>query len=90
MLSSSDIMRLTYDAGDSDPRSIDAVLDNEFTVEGAMTRKLVTIRTGDTIRSAAELLVKGSYHSLPVLDDGGKLAGIVTSTDLVRYLLEQY
>ncbi|MEO8224288.1 MAG: CBS domain-containing protein [Gammaproteobacteria bacterium] len=90
MLSSSDIMRLTYDADGSDSRSIDAVLDNEFTVEGTMTRDLETIRPGATIREAAQLLVKRSFHSLPVVEDGDKLVGIVTSTDLIRYLLEQY
>ncbi|MEO8443885.1 MAG: CBS domain-containing protein [Gammaproteobacteria bacterium] len=90
MLSSSDIMRLTYDAGGADSRSIDAVLDNEFTVEGTMTRELETIRPGATIREAAQLLVKRSYHSLPVVEDDDKLVGIVTSTDLIHYLLEQY
>ena len=89
MLSSSDVMRLTFDAGNADPRSVDAVLDNRFTVEGTMTKELVTVRPSDTIRRAAELLVKSSVHCLPVLDQG-KLVGIVTSTDLIRYLLDQY
>ncbi len=90
MLSSADLMRLTFDAGNTDVRSMDAVLDSQFTIQGTMTENPVTIGAGDTIRRAAELLVKGSHHSLPVLGDGGKLVGIVTSTDLIGYLLEQY
>lgn len=90
MFSSADLMRLTFDAGNTDVRSMDAVLDSQFTIEGTMTKDPVTIGAGDTIRRAAELLVKGGHHSLPVLEDGGKLVGIVTSTDLIHYLLEQY
>ncbi|MEZ5562860.1 MAG: CBS domain-containing protein [Gammaproteobacteria bacterium] len=90
ILSSADLMRLTFDAGNTDPRSMDAVLDSQFTIEGTMTKDPVTIRGGDTIRAAAELLVKSARHSLPVLTESGKLVGIVTSTDLINYLLEQY
>ncbi|MCL4792728.1 MAG: CBS domain-containing protein [Gammaproteobacteria bacterium] len=90
ILSSADLMRLTFDAGNTDPRSMDAVLDSQFTIEGTMTKDPVTIRGGDTIREAAELLVKSARHSLPVLTESGKLVGIVTSTDLINYLLEQY
>ncbi|MHA1571775.1 MAG: CBS domain-containing protein, partial [Alphaproteobacteria bacterium] len=42
------------------------------------------------IRSAAELLSDGTRHSLPVVNGDGELVGIVTTTDLVKYLLAQY
>ena len=42
------------------------------------------------MRSAAELLGEGTFHSLPVVDDEGRLQGLVTSTDVIRYLLAQY
>ena len=90
LLTSSDLMRLTFDAGNADSRSIDAVLDHQFTLEGVMTKDLVTLNTSDTIRRAAELLVKHNYHSLPVVEEDDRLAGIVTSTDLIRYLVDQY
>ena len=90
ILSSGDVMRLTFDAGSADERSMDAVLDHQFTIEGTMTKKLVTIKASDPIRHAAKLLVDGPYHCLPVVDDGEKLLGLVTSTDLIRYLLDQY
>jgi CBS domain-containing protein len=90
MLSTTDIMKLTFDAGNSDPRATDAVLDNEFSIEGVMTKTLVTIRPIDTVRRAAELLVEGDHHALPVVEDEDKLVGIVTTTDLIKYLLDQY
>lgn len=89
ILSSSDIMRLTFDEGNSDPRSTDAVLDNLFTIEATMSKNVETVRANESIRRAAELLVKGAHHALPVVEDGD-LVGIVTSTDLIGYLLDQY
>lgn len=89
MISAADLLRLTFDAGNADERSMDAVLDHQFTIEGVMTKELTTIKSTDSIRYAAELLVKASHHSLPVVDDGA-LTGIVTGTDLIRFLLEQY
>lgn len=35
----------------------------------------------DHVREAAEKLSEGGAHSLPVVDENGELAGIVTSID---------
>jgi CBS domain-containing protein len=44
----------------------------------------------DPIRVAAERLGDGSFHALPVLDPHTHaLVGIVTTTDLVRFLHDQ-
>ncbi|NQV23974.1 MAG: CBS domain-containing protein, partial [Rhodopirellula sp.] len=40
-------------------------------------------------RDAANVLAHSNFHSLPVVD-GKKLVGLVTSTDLIRYLVDQY
>jgi len=90
MLSSRDLLRLTFDAKNADPRSVDAVLDHTFQLENVMTKNVVTIRSSDTIRTAAELLSKGRFDSLPVVDESDGLVGIVTTTDLIRYLVDQY
>jgi CBS domain-containing protein len=90
MLSSTDLVKLTFDWGNSDARSIDAVLDHQFTVAGTMTKDLVTMKSTETVRQAAQLLVQASHHAVPVVEGDAKLVGIVTSTDLIRYLLDQY
>jgi CBS domain-containing membrane protein len=90
MLSTNALMRLTFDAGNADVRSMDAVLDHQFTIEGVMKKDLITVKPTETVRHAAELLVKGSHQTLSVIGDDNTLAGLVTSTDLIRYLLEQY
>jgi CBS domain-containing protein len=55
-----------------------------------MSTKLITIKDSDTVRHASELLINGHFHSLPVVDGNDNIVGIITSTDLIRYLHEQY
>jgi len=57
-------------------------------VEQVMERNLVTLRPKDSVAHAAKLLAEGSFHSLPVVDDDGALIGIVTTSDVLRSLLE--
>lgn len=90
MISSSDLHRLNFgDAFQVDQRSVDATLDHTFTIEQVMQKDPVTVEAEATIRDAAEILAKGEFHSLPVVR-GGALVGMVTSTDLIRYLYDQF
>lgn len=90
MVSTTDMVKLTFEPYDADERSVDAILDYQFKLEDVMQKELTTIKTSQTVRDAAELLGEGKFHSIPVVDDDDNLKGIVTSTDLIRYLLKQY
>lgn len=90
MVSSTDMMKLSLDAYGTPDTANAAFLDSQFPIEDVMSNAMVTVKPDDTIRAAAELLSKGTFHSLPVVEDGGKLVGIVTTTDLIKYLLAQY
>lgn len=90
MISSTDIMSLTFDAYGTDERAQDAVLDHQFQLTDVMQKDVETISEKASVRDAAELLAEGRFHSVPVVGEDGKLVGLVTSTDLIRYLLEQY
>jgi len=89
IISATDMIRLAFEGYGSDDRSIDAILDSKFTIEEVMNTNLITVEDGATIRDAAIKLSRGSFHSLPVVSSDGRLEGIVTSTDLIRYLAEQ-
>lgn len=90
LISGNDLLRVSWgDVNRQDPRQVDTLLDT-LTIRDAMQEDVVTVRRHDTVRRAAELLSQGEYHSLPVLDDDDELVGMVTSTDLIKYLLEQY
>ena len=55
--------------------------------QGGFTARAIT---RDPNSEAAKALADGSFHSLPVVEANGDLVGLVTTTDLIRYLLEQY
>ncbi len=90
LISSTDMVRLSLEIFGVDQRAVDVMLDTQHTIETVMTQMLTTIGSKDTIRQAAEVLGEGRFHSLPVVDEHGKLLGMVTSTDVIRYLLAQY
>lgn len=90
IVSAKDIAKLSLDAYVHDKRSVDAHLDAEFTLQQLMTPEPVCVNDHDTIRKSAEILAEGPFHALPVVDRAGMLKGMVTSTDLLRYLVAQY
>ncbi|MVO08629.1 CBS domain-containing protein [Flavobacterium sp. TP390] len=90
MLSYTDLLRISFaDAVDDDEDEIDTTVYNMFTVEQVMAKKLVTIAPQTTIKEAAEILASKEFHALPVCE-GNLLVGIVTTTDLIKYLIDQY
>ena len=78
MISTTDIIRLNITVSNAD----------DWAIEKVMKKNLVTIEINDTVRKAAHLLSDGMFHSLPVIDKDNNLIGIITSTDLIRYLAE--
>lgn len=89
-ISAKDLAKLSLDAYVHDKRSVDAHLDAEFSLEQLMTPDPECVDDHATVRKAAEILAEGPFHALPVVDNAGALQGMVTSTDLLRYLVAQY
>lgn len=90
ILTSNDLLRVSFgEFGNQDGRSLDAILDHTYSIADIMNDNPVSIDKSGTIREAARILAVGDFHSLPVVD-GGDLVGIVTSSDLIQHLLEQY
>ena len=89
MISATDMTRASYEYG-SEGGNMTTVLDNTRTIEDLMQRGLVTVKPTDTIRHATEILAKDWFHALPVVQEDDELVGIVTTTDILRYMLEQY
>lgn len=90
MLSYTDLLRISFaDAIDEDENEVDTVVYNMFTIEQVMAKNLITVSPTNTIKEVAEILSKKEFHALPVVENG-ELVGIVTTTDLIYYLLEQF
>lgn len=90
MLSYTDLLRISFaDAADEDEKDVDTVVYNMFTIEQVMAKNLVTVNSTSTIKEVAEILAKKEFHALPVVDNN-ELVGIVTTTDLINYLIAQF
>jgi CBS domain-containing protein len=63
-----------------------AALDQQ--VGQAMTRKVITCGEEETVASLMERMTQGKFRHLPVVERG-RLAGIVSIGDVVKYRLEE-
>ena len=67
------------------------IVDKEWTetVEGIMTKKLVVANQELSINDASRVMFRRGISRMPVVDDEGKLVGIITNTDMVRSHIER-
>jgi CBS-domain-containing membrane protein len=56
----------------------------EIAIGEVMATKVASCGTGDDVSDAEKVMRSEQVHRLPVLDDGGALAGIVSLADLAR------
>lgn len=90
ILSYTDLLKISLaeTVGEND-EIIDMTVYNMFTIEQVMVKDVITIQADENVREAAEILVDKDFRSLPVME-GDMLVGILTTTDLIKYLLKQY
>lgn len=87
VISRSDLLRISVTDLNEEEDGVESVVYNMYTIPQVMTKMPVFIDKNYSIKEAAEMLAKQSFHSLPVVEEG-KLIGIVTSTDLIKYLIK--
>jgi len=88
MLSYSDLLRLSFADLTNEEFEIDAFIYEMFTIKQIMAKNLTMVPPNTTIKKVAQMLVEKEFHALSIVKDE-KLLGIVTSTDLSRYLVAQ-
>ncbi len=87
LVSTNDLHRIALgDPYKNDPDLVAGDLEL-VSLRAVMAEDVVTLQQSATVRDAAKQLTKGGFHALPILD-GEKLVGILTSSDLVAYLIE--
>lgn len=93
VLSYSDLLKISYadveQSDDAEDVPVSAVVYDVFTILQVMTKAPLTVNPETTIKEVAEILSEHSFHSVPVVENGD-LKGIVTTTDILKYLLQQY
>jgi CBS domain-containing protein len=59
-------------------------------VERLMTAQPRTLDLDQTIREAIELMQTGRYRNVPIVDEAGRLVGVVRQSDIIKYLAESF
>lgn len=49
-----------------------------------MTRNVITARPTDTLRAARDIFMQKKVHHLPIVEEGNKLVGILTTYDMFK------
>jgi CBS domain-containing membrane protein len=62
---------------------------NELRVRDLMTPNVVTVRPGDSIAMAHQLMLDHRFRHLVVVDTEGDLVGLLTQRDLLRHSLTE-
>ena len=87
ILSYTDLLRISFaDSLDESETEVESMVYNMFTIEQVMAKNVVSVPSTASIKEVAEILSKREFHALPVVDDGN-LVGIVTTTDLIDFLI---
>ncbi|KAF5089194.1 CBS domain-containing protein [Methanobacterium aggregans] len=62
---------------------------DKISIRRVMSPDPVTVKPGDDIRDAVEIMIKHDISSIPVVDDDG-LVGLVTKTDIMNFYSEKF
>ena len=90
ILSLTDLNRISFvDAYNPQQDTLDPSVYSLFTLDQVMANNPISIDPDTPILEVAELFSKSEFHCVPVVEDGA-LVGIVTTTDLIRFLIDQY
>lgn len=60
---------------------------SEIKVKDIMTRDPFTVRADDTVETVALNMIEKRIGGLPVIDDAGKLVGIISDSDVFKVLI---
>jgi CBS domain-containing protein len=68
--------------------SFSSNLSTEVQISEVMSKPLITINENSSIKEATDLMQQNNIRRLPILDNKGKLVGIITAKDILRSIME--
>lgn len=90
ILSNHDLLRVSFgDTYGDDQANMDDAIVNMLSVKDVMRHNPIFTTSNTTIEDAIFVLLNRRFHSLPVVDDD-KLVGIVTTTDFLKLMVEDF
>ena len=77
IISEKDVLKLIY-----------SQTDINATVEDYMTKEIIAFRETADILEVCECLINNHFRRVPIVTEDGKIAGIVSRKDIIKYILE--
>lgn len=87
MISRTDINRLSFGALFENQGKADETVLELLSIGEVMTSNIKFARADQSIQEVAKIFTTEKFHTLPVVTDGD-LVGIVSTTDIIQYFLE--
>jgi len=89
IISHTDILRISFgNAFEDDESDADEAIFDMLSINQVMKHSPFSVSVDQTIGEVAEILSEKQFHALPVTKNK-KLVGIVTTTDLIKYYIDQ-
>lgn len=90
ILSYTDLMRISYaETSSKVDNKVESVVYNMFSIEQVMVKDVVTVSSDTAIKEVSKILAISDFHALPVVDND-TLVGMVTTTDLLNYYIQEF
>ena len=89
LVSERDLLRSMYPSTSEFPVGTQHAVLQRVKVSAIMTRDVETVEPEDDLAAAAQVMLDNKYGCVPVVVEGGRVEGIITESDFVRYLAEQ-
>ena len=59
-------------------------------IESVMVRNPATVRPAATIGEAIQVMSKGGYRRLPIVDENNRLVGVIKVSNIISYFVEHF
>ena len=79
IITEKDVLRLFYTEGDYLNQTVDSF----------MTRPAVSFRVDESLESVCDFLMVKYFRRVPVVSKKGKVVGIISRPDVIKYIMEQ-
>lgn len=90
ILSHSDILRIAIPDINAEGDAVVSKVYDMYTLEQVMTKNVKTLQQDDFIKTAALVFTENDFRALPIVDAENNLVGILSTTDLIKFLLAQF
>ena len=75
---------------DAMTRVVEQKIDGNTPIEKLMTPDPKVLRMEDSVADVIQLMNKGGYRHIPLVDSQGEIQGMVTVRDIIKYLAEHF